>query len=42
MSQMVHISISFFIGIAIVGFDVLRILVYCNSARKEKRNNTRG
>ena len=36
MSQTVHISIPFFIGIAILGFAVLRILAYCNSDRKEK------
>lgn len=33
-SQIVYIAILFFIGIAILGFVVLRILAYCNSKRK--------
>lgn len=36
MSQIVHISIPFFIGIAVLGFAVLRILAHCNFDRKEK------
>ena len=35
-TKTVHISIPLFIGIAILGFAVLRILAYCNSDRKEK------
>lgn len=40
MSQMVYALILFFIGIAILGFAMLRIFVYRNSKRK-KRNATR-
>lgn len=35
-SQTVHIAILFFVGIAIAGFAVLRILAYCNGKRKAK------
>lgn len=34
-SQMVSVAVIFFIGIAILGFAVLRILSYCSRKRKE-------
>lgn len=40
MPQMVHVLILFFIGIAILGFAMLRILAYCNSKRKEKNETS--
>lgn len=33
--QIVHIAIIFFVGIAIVGFGVLRILAHCNNKRRK-------
>lgn len=36
MSQTVHIALIFFVGIAVVGFVVLRILAYFSHRRKMK------
>lgn len=35
-SRIVHIAVVFFVGIAIVGFVLLRILAFCNHKRKVK------